>query len=500
DIFNGAFKGELHAYGRNLSSDPVIHAELNLSQTVVNDFKVSLKKFITAQAKNSEKDILAVKNKVNTGAQFLDDTFKGSLDAVNTLQKGTATAGKLIVDNLIPDVTNISFVGDLNTVSTKIDVRVDYRAGGNQMPPIQITMDLKNPNYQGELDKMAEQMGKEVLNVFADLGEQVANLGEQGKELLTDLGKGVITAGKEVGKVANDAVNEIDKFWNGDNFAPVKSGPELAERSTDTRHYIVTIKSVTATKAEDDPIQEQVAQVGTDIVKGVGEAAAAVGGLFGADKNEQNNVKQATTIKLTPDPEIEIYGAVLVYPDRNLTVGDPNTTNANAWSRDRVQAEKNIRAGRSFTVNNTKHYYAKDGSNPTITIRSKLKEYDEGEHYSSDGGFVGGVTISDLGQWNWATGQSIDRSFEAKVVDSGKESIVRIDYTITLEPKISVQQIRQAVATRDINNVSRLLLKGADIKQGSVLEPAIQNKDVAMINFLLASGAVMYDQDLTTAL
>ncbi|MEQ8425816.1 MAG: hypothetical protein RIA63_13955, partial [Cyclobacteriaceae bacterium] len=277
-------------------------------------------------------------------------------------------------------------------------------------------------------------------------------------------------------------------------------GPELAERSTDTRHYMVTIKSVTATKAEDDPIQEQVAQVGTDVVKGVGQAAAAIGGVFGADKKAQDDVKSATTIKLTPDPEIEIYGAVLVYPDRSLTVGDPNTTNANAWSRDRVQAEKNIRVGRSFAVNNTKHYYAKDGSNPTITIRSKLKEYDEGEHYSSDGGFVGGITISNLGQWNWASGQRMDESFEARVVDSGKESIVRIDYTITLEPKISVDQIRQAVATRDINNVSRLLLKGADIKQGSVLEPAIQNKDVPMINFLLASGAVMYDQDLTTAL
>lgn len=500
DIFDGAFQGELHASGRNLSTNPVIHAELNLSQTVVNDFKVSLKNFITAQAKNSSKDIKAVRDKVNTGAQFLDDTFKGSLSVVNELQKGTATAGILIVDNLVPDVTKISFVGDLNTVSTKINVKVEYRAGGQQMPPIQITMDLKNPSYQGELDKMAEQMGLEVLNVFSNLGEQVVNLGEQGKELLTDLGKGVVVAAEEVGKVANDAANEIDKFWNGERFDPVKSGPELEERSKDTRHYSVIIKQVVAVKAEDDPIQEQIAQAGTDVVKGVGEATSAVIGAFGASKQAQNDVKSGTTIRLTPDPKIEIYGAIVVVSNRTMRVGDPNTTNSNAWSRDRVRAETNVTAGRSFAVNNTKHFYAQNGSNPSITIRSKLKEYDEGEHHSSDGEFRGSVTISNLGSWNWATGNRIDDSFTAKVVDSGKESIVRVDYAIVLEPKISAQQIRQAVATRNIDNVRRVLLKGGDIKEGSVLEPAIQNRDVAMINFLLASGAVLQPQEIATAL
>lgn len=500
NIFNGAFTGNLHAYGRNLASDPVIHAELNLSQTVVNDFKVSLKNFIKDQAKNSEKDIVAVRNKVNTGAQFLDDTFKGSLNVVNTLQKGTATAGILIVDNLVPDVTNISFVGDLTSVSTKINVRVDYRAAGQQMPPITITMDLKNPNYQGELDKMAEQMGKEVLNVFSDLGEGVAKLGDAGKELLTDLGKGVITAGKEVGKFAGDAVNEIDKFWNGERFDPVRSGPELEERSIDTRHYSVLIKSVTAIQAEDDPIQEKVAQAGADAVKGIGQATSAVVGAFGASKSTQQDIQQGTTIKLTPDPLIEIYGAIVVVSNNSMRVGDPNTTNSNAWSVNRVDAVKNVSAGRSFNVNNIKHYYAQNGSNPSVTIRSKLKEYDEGEHHDSDGEFSGAVTISNLGSWNWDTGHRIDESFIATTNDGGRQSQVRVDYAIMLEPKISLQQIRQAVATRDINQVSRVLLRGGDIKQGSVLEPAIQNRDVAMINFLLASGANLYDQDLATAL
>ena len=500
DIFNGKFSGNLHAYGRNLSTNPVIHAELNLSQTVVNDFKVSLKNFIVAQAKNSEKDIKAVRDKVNTGAKFLDDTFKGSLNAVNTLQKGTATAGILIVDNLVPDVTNISFVGDLNAVSTKIQVKVDYRAAGKQMPPIQITMDLKNPNYNEELDKMAEAMGKEVLNVFSGLGDQVANLGVQGKELLTDLGKGVIVVGTEVGKVANDAVGEIDRFWNGDKFEPVKSGPELEERSKDTRHYIVTIKQVVAIKAEDDPIQEQVAQVGTGIVKGVGEATSAVIGAFGANQQAQNDVKSSTTITFKPDPLIEIYGAILVATDRTMRVGDPAMTNANAWSRDRVYAEANVSVGRSFPVNNSKHFYAQNGTNHSITIRSKLKEYDEGEHYSSDGEFSGVVTIPNLGQWDWARGHRVDDSFTATVVDSEKESIVRIDYTIELEPQISLQQLREAIAGRNIDQVGRLIKKGGDITQGSVLEPAIQNKDVSMINFLLASGAIMQPQDLAAAL
>lgn len=500
DIFNGKFSGNLHAYGRNLSTDPVIHAELNLSQTVVNDFKISLKNFIVAQAKNSENDIKAVRDKVNTGAKFLDDTFKGSLNAVNTLQKGTATAGILIVDNLVPDVTNISFVGDLNTVITKIKVKVDYRVGGKQMPAIQITMDLKNPNYNEELDKMAEAMGKEVLNAFSSLGDQVATLGIQGKELLTDLGKGVIVVGTEVGKVANDAVGEIDQFWNGDKFEPVKSGPELMDLSKGTRHYMVTIKQVVALQAEDDPIQEQVAKVGTDIVKGVGQATSAVIGAFGANKQAQNDVQSSTSITFKSDPFIEIYGAILVVTDRTMRVGDPASTNANAWSRDRVYAETNVSAGRSFPVNNVKHFYAQNGTNHSITLRSKLKEYDEGEHYSSDGEFRGSVVLSNLGQWNWDQGHRVDDSFTATVVDSEKTSIVRIDYSIELEPSISLQQLRQAVASLSIDQVSQLLRKGGDITQGSVLEPAIQNKDVAMINFLLASGAIMQNQDLTTSL
>ena len=489
DIFNGAFSGNLHAYGRNLSTNPVIHAELNLSQTVVNDFKVSLKKFIVAQANNSEKDIKTVRDKVNTGDKFLDDTFKGSLNAVNTLQKGTATAGILIVDNLVPDVTNISFVGDLNSVSTKINVKVEYRAGGQRMPPIEITMDLKNPNYQGELDKMAEQMGKEVLKAFSNLGEQVVGLGEVGKELATDLGKGVIVAGKEVGKVANDVVNEIDKFWNGDNFEPVKTGPELTELSSDTRHYSVYIRNVVATKAEDDPLQGKATE-------SLGKVADDFGNLLTGGNS--NAAQKAMTIV---DPEIEVYGAVLIVSNRTMRVSDPNTTNAYAWSRNRTKAVGNIRTGGGFSVDQRpKHYYAQNGTNHSITIKSRLKEYDEGEHYSSDGAFNGEVTISNLGSWNWIAGQRLDDSFTATTYDGNKQSDLRIDYSIVLEPKISLQQLRQAIASRSIDNIRRLILKGGDITEGSVLEPAIQNKDIAMINFLLASNAKLYPQDLNTAL
>ncbi len=489
DIFSGVFQGELHAYGRNLSTNPVIHAELDLSQRIVNDFKVSLKTFIVKQAGDHEKDILAVRNKVNTGAGFLDDTFKGSLNAVNDLQNLSATAGVFLVDNLIPDVTRISFVGDLNTVSTKIDVRVDYRAAGNQMPPITISMDLKNPDYNGELEKMAEQMGKEVLKAFESVGEQVANLGEGGKELLTDLGSGVIVAGKEVGKVANDVIGEIDKFWNGANFEPVKTGPELTELSPDMRHYSVSIKKVVAIKAEDDPLQGKMTEGAGKVIDGLGSLVTG---------NNSNAAQKAMTIT---DPKIEVYGAILVVSDRSMRISDPNTTNSYAWSRNRVNAETNIGVGGGFSVDQRpKHYYAKNGTNHSITIKSRLKEYDEGEHYGSDGEFSGQYTISNLGSWDWINGQRLDDSFTATTNDGGKQSILKIDFSIVLEPKISIQQIRSAVASRNIESVRRLLRKGGDITEGSVLAPAVQNKDIAMINFLLASGAKLEREDIATAL
>lgn len=488
NVFNGAFAGELYATGRNLSSQhPELYGHLKLSQEVITQFKTSMNKFIKDQAKNSEKDILAVRNKVNSGSKDFDNALKGSLNVVNTLQKETATAGMMIVENAIPDVTSIEIKGNLSAMgAASVKALVYFKVGGKTMSPIAVSINLNTKDLNGELTKVSEQFGKEVLVTFEGMGQEVAAIGKQAEEFFADIGKGVIMVGQSAGQAANDAINEIDRFWNGDRFDPVQNGAALTEYGPDIRHYSVTSHSVTALTTMDDPIQGK-------MTEGVGQAVDAVGNLFSGGNS--NATQKAMTIE---DPEIEIYGAIVVVSDRSMNVSPG--TNANAWSRDRIYAEKRITSGKSFAINSTKHFYAVNGTNPSLTVRSKLKEWDEGEHHSSDGEFIGVQTIHNLGSWNWNSGQSQLFEFNATTNDGGKTSVVKINYTITLEARVSLNDLQQAVASGNIENVRKLLLRGGNIAEGDVLSNAIRNKDIAMVNFLLASNAVLDPANISVAL
>lgn len=484
-IFNGAFEGKLHATGKNLKSDnPSLHYDLELSQKVIGEFKTALNGFIKQQANSSEADIIKVRDKVNSGSKEMDVAFKGFLDGVNGLQNATATAGMMLVEGIFPDLRSISSSGDFSKAGSRMMMKIDLVVGGKPLP-LAIEMNLSG-DYQQEMARVVEQIGNEMLKSFSYLGDQVKGLCNSAGEFFVNLGEGFVHIGNQIGTAANDAVAEIDKFWNGDSFEPANSGAALLDVATSTRHYSVTIRQVTAITTMDDPAQGKVTE-------GLGQAADAVSNLFTGGNS--NAAQKAMTIE---DPVIEIYGAIIVASDRTMTVSPG--TNANAWSVNRVRAEQGITPGRSFAVNHTKHFYVNNGQGASITIRSKLKEYDEGEHYSADGEFSGIQTIYGLEGWNWESGQRVDDSFVSTSTDGGKTSQVRMDYTIELEPRVSAAVVKQYVQNRDINGVKMMARKGGDLREPGIIEPAIHNRDIAMINFLMASGATITANDVALAL
>ncbi len=484
NIFNGAFEGTLHAYGRNLAStNPTIHADLKLSQNVVNDFKVSMTNFIKAQAGNSEESIRKASNSVNSGSREIDAVTKGFLEGVNQLQNGVATAGMLLVKEMIPDVRSITFSGDISNASTSMKMKIDVVVASQPMP-FEIVMNLSG-DYQQEVKRVAEEIAKQILTSFSYLGDQVKGLASQSLAVVEEIGKGVTIAAEAIGQAANDVMSEIDRFWNGENFEPARNSGPLSELTPDTRHYIITITNVQALAAEDDPIQGKAADVAKDI-------SSTLVGVF--DQKAGNDVKQALTYT---DPLIEVYGAIIVNSDHSMRLS-PNT-NSYAWSLNRTRAQQNVRAGSYWDINSTKHFYAQNNTNHAITLSSRLKEFDDAENWTSDEQFLGGKNIN-LGSWNWIYGNTENGSFQATSNDGGKVSTLQVNYSITLEPKISAQQISQVVATRNVESVRQLVRRGADLREAGIMTPAIANRDISMINFLMASGTPITDQDVATAL
>jgi ankyrin repeat protein len=500
-IFNGAFEGSLHATGKNLKSDnPSLHYDLMLSQKVIGEFKTALNGFIKQQAKNSEADIAKVRDKVNSGSKEMDVVFKGFLDGVNGLQNATATAGMMLVEGIVPDLRSISSSGDFSKAGSRMMMKIDLVVAGRPLP-LAIEMDLSG-DYQREMARVVEQIGMEILDSFSYLGDQVKGYCNQAGEFFVNLGEGFVQLGNQVGQTANDFVNAVDEAWNGPSIPAAYSPGPLEVVSPDVRHYWVKLNYIKVVKAADDPIHEQVAQVAVDVTKTVSGLAGDFGNAIGA----KNNIKeQVSELKITPDPKIEMYGAVTFASDNSMSV--PPGQNANAWSLNRTDREASIEqtAGSSLSIpnnaNSTKHFYIHNGRKPFITVWSTLKEYDLGEVYTSDERFTGRIILDKLQNWNWIDGQS--ESMELRVFQAPgqpTESIIDIGITVSLERKISVNDFRALVQQGNVSEVQRLARKGGDLHEAGIIEPAIHNRDIAMINFLIASGATISANEVALAL
>ncbi|MCR9251732.1 MAG: ankyrin repeat domain-containing protein [bacterium] len=499
NILGGAFRGDIEITGRDLGDKPDLYAKLTMSQDIVGKFKSEMNSYIQKQSNGNAQAIRDLKKKVNTGDDTVDDILKGALTGLGTIENTAATAGMLIVEGMVPDITAIKFEGSLNEVSTSVNVEVYFKVGGKEMPPVALSMNLKG-DVAGEIKKMASVMGKQVLKQFESLGDEVTSLVGQAGEFMEDVGQGLIVAGEKMGQFVADVGEDLDVFWNGEAPLPVKSAGPLSQINTTTRHYRVTIHRIEVTAAWDDPISKTISQGASTVTKGGGAVLGAAVGLVDKDagKDITQGANQAAQSMTTNDPTIEVYGTIIVEVGRSMNASPG--TNSVAWSRKRVNGIS-TRAGNTISVNNTKNFYIQNGSAAYLKIRSKIKEFDEGEHHSSDEGFGGGHQWTDIGNWDWRRGVNQTSFFEAHSTNKhGQRSTVKVHYTVELVPKVSLQKMQSAVASRNIENVKRQIRLGGDVKEPGVLNPAVRNKDRNTLNFLLASGAKVTEQDVITSL
>lgn len=450
-LFGGFFQGTGNFVMKDLlTTQPSVFAEIDMNNATMIALKKKLNSFITNQAKNSSNKIQEARKQVNTSVEFINDVGKGFLQAVDDMQSSVATAGILMVDGLIPEIERFYFKGDLKGSSTIIEMEIKMKIAGHRISPIKFNMNMKG-GYNEVLDQLAEKIGKELLNHFSYLGDELKNLSHDALNFFEDVGEEIIEFGEDVGDVVSNVADAFNEAWNGTPIPAANFGKQLNNIPTNYRHYMVRIDKVKATGLDDG--------IELDAV------------------------------------ELEMFGGIYITTTSNMR--GAKGANTIVWRKNRTDSKLvELYNNRVVTLNTPyKHFYVPDGQQHSIYLKFGLWEFDAGIHSVEDDKLMGGKLIN-LSSYNFNAGvnQSLVHTYPTS---SGTMSVY---YTIILQKKITSYDFIRQINNNYQTGIIDLIKRGGDIRSGCLVSQAIKNKNYQMFNFLLANGAKICQGDLNLAL
>jgi hypothetical protein len=460
-MFNGlAMKAKVK--GNDFSDKNGILVSLEMEQNFMKDASASIKNFIQQQANKTDGEIRKLINEIksieasNGLEKVVKEASAGILGLVNDIQGTVAVAGMMIVEGLLEtiDVRSIKFEGSASSLEAAVNMKVEIYVAKKRYD-LNVKVNLNTTDAAAFAKSVGEAIGKEMLNIFSPLEDELKALVKELEEFTKGIEKAFVDAAKEIEKGAKevakafeDIAKDFEKWWNGPKFdLPKGHNVQLSTVRPGYRHYEVTIKSIQILVADDGFMDDQ----------------------------------------------LELYGALLVQPSSNLV--SPKETNYSAWGTNRT-SEYKCKVNHVINVNHTKHFYGpKDGSAYAYII-SKIWENDGGQRDLADNNFPGSQTI-DLKQ----AASRVNGDFVVTANESGTKSQFKVYYSVYAHPVISTAQVQAAVRSGNVRTLEDLLKKGGDFNpvKANALNDAIASNNISMINWVLGNGCAPNTNHLLTA-
>lgn len=457
--------------GSDFSDKEGIMVSLELQQEFMKEAASSIKNFIKKQADKADGDIRKLIAEINAieASNGLEKVVKeasaGILGLVNDIQGAMAVAGMMIVEGVLEtvDIRSITFEGSASSLEAAVSMKVQVFVAKKQYD-LNLSVNLNTTDAASLAASVGEAIGKELLNIFSPLEDELKALTKELEEFAKGIEKAFVDAVKELEKGFDKAAEffegvakELDKAWNGETYPAALSGKALAEIKPGIRHYSVTVHRMVAEAVDDGYTAGGVAE---EII------------TFGQSEGKR-------------DQTLELYGPISIQINGGNTFASNGTNNV-FWSRNRNGSKYSLGQGGTINVNQTKHIYAPIGQAVTIWVYSRLWEFDDGQKHAADDKIYGSGLGYHVHQMNGTT------NFNFLCTESGAShpTKIRVYCSITAHPVMTTADVRNAIRSGNTNTLTTVLKKGGNLYASDLdpLREAVSANKVTMSSYLLANG------------
>ena len=528
-LFGDAFMADIEIIGAAISPDGSgMYVKAGLTNDVLSDLSTALQKGLEKNYKADREKIekaraqLAAYEKESSFLHTIAPLSEGFFDSLEVLQDAGKMVGSMLLDKL-DETFNIDYIkfegalGDLGKKksgdgSAKIKAAIQLTIAGNvinheleidfgqALEDVAKTIesflvDAANGIFNfldEEFNKLKESIEK-LEALFAEGVQYLEDLAEEGLEKVSDFFKDLIDA---INNALNEIATGLDLFFQGEKFELPEAGGEIPY-GPDTRHYSITLEKIVCTKTNvifPDIIPDGQDSNLYDLARLYGFVIAdPVNTMRLGTKNGKGNVtlfsaRRGTALNFNFTPGAALSKApskeaILLYPKAPLN---------------------------TYTVDQTKHFYARDGKSAKIVIRSAIRERQDtlggiiAETILQDPGYAGQTALTvNLGHEEWKNDQDhvIKNSSSFDLNYLGLKTI-RLYYSVILHGKISASTMKAHLKTGTVEQVKSDFKKGGDPAFPGLMEAAINSNSNPRekVQLLFDYNVKATTDDLSTAI
>lgn len=468
-VLGGALKAKIDFSASALSATEGMSVSVEFINNLQSQVADALVNFIETEHKANAEKIRKAQDQMaearrrssNSVDLFFINLSSDVLSAASELERGSAIIGKTIVNGVLKDaimIRRLYFSAGLNSVSANMEVYIDCRIGGvDKILKAKINLAIKD--ITSIINSIVSQIKTEIENVFKTISNEIAKgfdlFISESQAFLKQLGEqiqqGLIVAGTEIMKVANDLIAEFDKAFYGTPYPGPAFGTPLTRINPGMNKFTVTLNSIYCNKADD-----------------------------------QWNISTGY--------DLDLYGFVSMNPSGNINTNQ-GANNYFFSSQGGTKTGLKLKANQTHTVNQSKEMYVTDANlfGAGIYLYTRIMESDAELVGPADDQLFN-TTFVNLNEIVPSTTKTV--SF--KIANDGQE--ITLTFTIYRSEKVSDERMIQLATSGNVEEIKRKINAGGNPFAAGIINAAIQSRNSIMLDYLLKEGNVLESSHLNQAL